>query len=165
MKPKDQLKWTKIHNEVGKWSTSNTAYMAVIVIWMKTLMHGLCSRMYHRLQVNKNVPLSFCEMVGLTWRLHDLTEGANKWIITVEENMPGVILTLGGIKALLVHVVGKHTIEDKRCRITNADKGQDCSSTQHFNRYWNRISKWKWREETGSAGNANTTESLLVTTN
>lgn len=26
--------------------------------------------------------------------------------------MAGVILTLGGIKALLVHVVGKHTIED-----------------------------------------------------
>lgn len=57
-------------------------------------------------------PWSFCEMVGLTWRLQDLTEGANKWIMTVEENMDGVILTLGGIKALLVHIVGKPTIED-----------------------------------------------------
>lgn len=51
-------------------------------------------------------------MVGLAGRLPDLNKGANKWITALEENMAGVTLALGDIKALLMHVAGKSTTEE-----------------------------------------------------
>lgn len=51
-------------------------------------------------------------MIGLAGRLPDLTEGANKWITNLEESTAGVTLALGDIKALLMHIVGKHTTEE-----------------------------------------------------
>lgn len=58
------------------------------------------------------VPWTFMDMVGLAGRLPELTEGANKWILTLEESTGGFQLALGDIKALLMHVAGKHvTVE------------------------------------------------------
>ncbi|CAK6964818.1 uncharacterized protein LOC124463065 [Scomber scombrus] len=58
------------------------------------------------------IPWSFCDMIGLAGRLPDLNEGANKWITAFEESTAGVTLALGDIKALLMHVAGKHTAEE-----------------------------------------------------
>lgn len=58
------------------------------------------------------VPWSFCDMIGLAGRLPDLAEGANKWTTALEESTAGVTLTGGDIKALLMHIIGKHTIEE-----------------------------------------------------
>ncbi|KAJ8361983.1 hypothetical protein AAFF_G00407390 [Aldrovandia affinis] len=56
-------------------------------------------------------PWSFMDMVGLAGRLPDLTEGAGKWITALEESTGGIRLALGDMKALLMHVVGKHVTD------------------------------------------------------
>ncbi|KAJ8390541.1 hypothetical protein AAFF_G00103380 [Aldrovandia affinis] len=57
------------------------------------------------------MPWSFMDMVGLAGRLPDLTEGAGKLITALEESTGGIRLTLGDMKALLMHVVGKHVTD------------------------------------------------------
>lgn len=58
------------------------------------------------------VPWSFMDMVGLASRRPDLHEGANKWITALEESTAGMQLALGDIKALLMHIAGKHIYEE-----------------------------------------------------
>ncbi|KAJ8385129.1 hypothetical protein AAFF_G00192700 [Aldrovandia affinis] len=57
-------------------------------------------------------PWSFMDMVGLAGRLLDLTEGAGKWITALEESTGGIRLALDDMKALLMHMVGKHVTDD-----------------------------------------------------
>lgn len=94
--------------------------------------------------------------------------------------MAGVILTLGGIKALLVHIVGKHTLEDnpQNAELQTLIKGK---TVVRFNtlililkQIVDGIEKTLSREDgsikagkrmsslsPGSAGNANTTTESL----
>ncbi len=58
------------------------------------------------------MPWSFMDMVGLASRLPDLHEGANKWITALEESTAGVKLALGDVKALLMHIIGKHITKE-----------------------------------------------------
>lgn len=60
----------------------------------------------------KYVPLSFCDMIGLADRVPDLTEGASRWLTALEVKTAGLTLALGDIKALLIHISGKHTAEE-----------------------------------------------------
>ena len=55
------------------------------------------------------VPWSFMDMIGLAGRLPTLTDGANKWIIALEESTAGETLALGDIQALLMHTAKKNT--------------------------------------------------------
>lgn len=58
------------------------------------------------------VPWSFMDMHNLASRLPEITDGASKWIDTLEENTAVVTLALGDVKVLLMHVAGKHATEE-----------------------------------------------------
>ena len=61
---------------------------------------------------NQYVPWSFADMIGLASRLPEITDGAGKWITAVEESTAGLRLAIGDIKALLMHVAGKHITDE-----------------------------------------------------
>ncbi|KAL7381532.1 hypothetical protein ABVT39_007391 [Epinephelus coioides] len=52
-------------------------------------------------------PWPFIDMIGLAERLPALTDGADKWIMALEETTAGIQLALGDVKALLIYVAGK----------------------------------------------------------
>ena len=143
------------------------------------------------------VPWSFMDMVGLASRLPDLHEGANKWITALEESTAGVKLALGDIKALLMHIAGKHITEEillaaQLPTLVAGNRADDVGFGGFRNQVWAELRKQypekmdpskldgealkdgespskflhdfqrKWRDETGSAWNANdTTKSLF----
>lgn len=51
------------------------------------------------------------DMVSLTGKLPNLIEAAEKWITEFVESIAQQKLVLGDMKAILMHVVGKQTIE------------------------------------------------------
>lgn len=67
------------------------------------------------------MPWSLMDMV----RLPDLSQGADKWITTLEKSTAGVTLALGDIKALLMKVVGKHATVNI---FESAKLGRGCQS-------------------------------------
>lgn len=92
------------------------------------------------------VPWSFCDMIGLAGRLPHLTEGANKWITALEENTAGVTLALGDIKALLMHVGGKHTTEEifhaaQLPLVVQGNRADDLRFNSFRNRIWAELRK------------------------
>ncbi|KAL7380765.1 hypothetical protein ABVT39_023650 [Epinephelus coioides] len=57
-------------------------------------------------------PWPFMDMIGLAERLPVLTDGADKWIMTLEETTAGIQLAVGDIKAILTYVAGKQTTNE-----------------------------------------------------
>lgn len=85
-------------------------------------------------------------MVGLANRLPDLTDGANKWITTLEESRAGVALALGDIKALLMHIAGKHTNEEifiaaNLPEVAQGNRVDSVGFGRHRNKVWAEFRK------------------------
>ncbi|KAL7400975.1 hypothetical protein ABVT39_021042 [Epinephelus coioides] len=57
-------------------------------------------------------PWPFMDMIGLAERLPTLTDGADKWILALEETTAGIWLAVGDIKAILMYVAGKQTTKE-----------------------------------------------------
>ncbi|XP_078018800.1 uncharacterized protein LOC144458255 [Epinephelus lanceolatus] len=57
-------------------------------------------------------PWPFMDMIGLAERLPVLTDGADKWIMALEETTAGIQLVVGDIKAILTYVAGKQTTKE-----------------------------------------------------
>ncbi|KAL7379521.1 hypothetical protein ABVT39_000682 [Epinephelus coioides] len=57
-------------------------------------------------------PWPFMDMIGLAERLPVLTDGADKWIMALEETTAGIQLAAGDIKAILTYVAGKQTTKE-----------------------------------------------------
>lgn len=71
------------------------------------------------------VPWTIMNMVGLAGRLPDLTAGAKKWILALEESTGGFMLAVGDVKALLMHLARKHITEEmfEAARLGHLGKG------------------------------------------
>ncbi|KAL7405332.1 hypothetical protein ABVT39_027323 [Epinephelus coioides] len=57
-------------------------------------------------------PWPFMDMIGLAERLPVLTDGADKWIMALEETTAGIQLAVGDIKAILTYVAGKQATKE-----------------------------------------------------
>ncbi|KAL7392773.1 hypothetical protein ABVT39_001356 [Epinephelus coioides] len=57
-------------------------------------------------------PWPFMDIIGLAEHLPALTDGADKWIMALEETTAGIQLALGDVKALLTYVAGKQTTQE-----------------------------------------------------
>lgn len=57
-------------------------------------------------------PWPFMDMIGLAERLPILTDGADKWILALEETTAGIRLAVGDIKAILMYVAGKQNTKE-----------------------------------------------------
>lgn len=102
------------------------------------------------------VPWSFCDMTGLANRLSELTGGANKWITALEENIAGVKLALGDIKASMGFNAWRNAVwaelrkkyPEKMDPSKLEGGGEDECPAKFLNAF-----QRKWREETGEAWN------------
>ncbi|KAL7395508.1 hypothetical protein ABVT39_018158 [Epinephelus coioides] len=57
-------------------------------------------------------PWPFMDMIGLAECLPALTDGADKWIMALEETTAGIQLALGDVKALLTYMAGKQITQE-----------------------------------------------------
>ncbi|KAL7381215.1 hypothetical protein ABVT39_002233 [Epinephelus coioides] len=67
-------------------------------------------------------PWPFMDMIGLAERLPALTDGADKWIMALEETTAAIQLALGDVKVLLTYVAGKQITQEI---FTEANVGLD----------------------------------------
>ncbi|KAL7378214.1 hypothetical protein ABVT39_010382 [Epinephelus coioides] len=86
------------------------------------------------------------DMIGLVEQLPALTDGADKWIMTLEETTAGLHLALGDIKALLTYVAGKQTthemFNDARLGLAvTSNTYDDRDFGKHRNRLWQQLRK------------------------
>ncbi|KAL7375428.1 hypothetical protein ABVT39_017142 [Epinephelus coioides] len=85
-------------------------------------------------------PWPFMDMIGLAERLPVLTDGADKWILALEETTAGIRLALGDIKAILMYVAGKQTTQEI---VTDAGLtaafGTNINDGVEFGRYRSRV--------------------------
>ncbi|KAL7401359.1 hypothetical protein ABVT39_026909 [Epinephelus coioides] len=85
-------------------------------------------------------PWPFMDMIGLAERLPVLTDGADKWILALEETTAGIRLALGDIKAILMYVAGKQTTQEI---LTDAGLtaafGTNINDGVEFGRYRSRV--------------------------
>ncbi len=91
-------------------------------------------------------PWPFMDMTGLANRLLGLHEGANKWITTLEESTAGVKLAYGDVKALLMHITGKHITEEifvaeKLPGVVSGNREDDVGFGGHRTQVWDQLRK------------------------
>ncbi|KAL7374232.1 hypothetical protein ABVT39_024438 [Epinephelus coioides] len=91
-------------------------------------------------------PWPFMDMIGLAKHLPVLTDGADKWIMALEETTAGIRLALGDVKALLTYVAGKQTTHDMfvEARLSHAATSNtydDEDFGTHHNRVWQQLRK------------------------
>ncbi|KAL7392045.1 hypothetical protein ABVT39_018759 [Epinephelus coioides] len=84
------------------------------------------------------------DVIGLAERLPVLTDGADKWIMALEETTAGIQLALGDIKAILTYVAGKQTtleiFTDARLSAAiGSNAYNDESFGHHRSRVWQQL--------------------------
>ncbi|KAL7384178.1 hypothetical protein ABVT39_025661 [Epinephelus coioides] len=85
-------------------------------------------------------PWPFMDMIGLAERLPILTDGADKWILALEETTAGIRLAIGDIKAILMYVAGKQTTKEILTDAgLNAAFGTNLNDGVEFGRYRSRV--------------------------
>ncbi|KAL7374176.1 hypothetical protein ABVT39_023192 [Epinephelus coioides] len=85
-------------------------------------------------------PWPFMDMIGLAERLPVLTDGADKWIMALEETTAGIQLALGDIKAIFTYVAGKQTtLEIFTDAHLSAAIGNNVYDDESFGHYCSRV--------------------------
>ncbi|KAL7395678.1 hypothetical protein ABVT39_021217 [Epinephelus coioides] len=94
-----------------RWPTlsEDESDLSDVITPKANFMYPLVTRASGRTQYE---PWPFMDMIGLAERLPVLTDGADKWIMALEETTAGMRLALGDIKALLTYVAGKQTTQE-----------------------------------------------------
>ncbi|KAL7381783.1 hypothetical protein ABVT39_011217 [Epinephelus coioides] len=88
-------------------------------------------------------PWPFMDMIGLAEHLPALTDGADKWIMALEETTAGIQLALGHVKALLTYVAGKQITQEIFTEASvGAAIGNNYSDDVDFGQYRSKV----WRQ-------------------
>ncbi|KAL7369448.1 hypothetical protein ABVT39_005278 [Epinephelus coioides] len=88
-------------------------------------------------------PWPFMDMIGLAEHLPALTDGADKWIMALEETTAGIQLALGDVKALLTYVAGKQITQEIFTEANvGAAIGNNYSDDVDFGHYRSKV----WRQ-------------------